>query len=147
MRKNIKAIKDWLKPNTISEVRSFHDLASFYRRFIKDFIAAPLTNIVKKIVGFKWESEQEYAFNFLKEKLISAPILALPNFDTTFEIECDAFGCGIGVVLMQKKRPIAYFSEKISGAALNYPTYDKEVYTLVRELYPRSLLSIQIMSL
>ena len=70
----------------------------------------------------------------LKDKLCNAPLLALPNFDLTFEIECDASGIGIGAVLMQNQRPISYFSEKLSGAPLNYPTYDKELYALVRAL-------------
>lgn len=120
----------------ITEVQSFHGFASFYRRFVRYFstITTPLTEIVKKNVGFHWRLEQEHAFNTIKDSLCKAPILALPNFDKTFKIECDASGIGIRAVLMQDKRPIAYFSEKLSGAALNYPTYDKELYLLVQDL-------------
>jgi len=112
----VKVIRDWPTPQNASDVRSFHGLASFYRRFIKDFstIAAP--------------------FNELKNKLTNAPLLVLPNFDKTFEIECDASGLGIGAVLMQDGKPVMYFSEKLNGAALNYPTYDKELFALVRNI-------------
>ena len=101
----VKAIQDWPTPKSITNVRSFHSLTSFCRRFVKDFstIASLLIEIVKKAVGFKWGEEQENAFSLLKSKLISAPLLALPDFNKAFEIECDALGIGIGVVLMQDK--------------------------------------------
>lgn len=72
--------------------------------------------------------------NILKVRLSSAPLPHIPDFSRTFEIECDAFGIGKGVVLMQDKRPIAYFSEKHNRVAVNYSTYDKELYALVRAL-------------
>ena len=103
---------------------------------MKDFstIVAPLNAIVKKDVVFKWEQDQLKAFETLKDKLTKAPISALPNFSKTFEIECDASNIGIETVLLQEGHPKAYFSEKLKGSHLNYSTYDKELYALVRAL-------------
>jgi hypothetical protein len=89
---------------------------------------------MKKGVPFVWGVAQDHAFDELKRLLTSAPLLALPDFSKQFEVECDGSRIGIGGVLMQEGRPIAYFSEKLSGARLNYPIYDKELYALVRVL-------------
>ena len=115
------------------DIRSFHGLASFYRRFIPNFstIVSPLNELVKKNVAFTYGERQEQAFALLKEKLTKASVLALPDFSKTFELECDAFRVGVGDVLLQGGHPIAYFSEKLHGATLNYPTYDKELYALI----------------
>lgn len=132
----IKAVREWVPPQNVSQVHSFLGLAGFYRRFVKDFstIAAPINELTKKEVPFKWGEAQEKAFEELKIKLTTTPLLVLPDFGKTFEIECDASGVGIGGVLMQERRPIAYFSEKLSGPTLNYLVYDKELYALVRSM-------------
>jgi len=132
----IKAIQEWPTPQNVGDVKSFHGLASFYRRFVPNFSsqASPLNELVKKDTPFCWTEKHEQAFKRLKAQLTNAPILALPNYAKPYELECDASGVGIGAMLLQGGHPIAYFSEKLHGATLNYPTYDKELYALVRAL-------------
>jgi hypothetical protein len=90
--------------------------------------------LTKKEVPFKWGEAQQKAFEELKTKLTTTPVLALPDFGKTFEIECDTSGIGIGGMIMQKQRPFTYFGETLSGPTLNYSVYDKELYALVRSL-------------
>jgi hypothetical protein len=132
----IEAIASWPQPKTVTQVRSFLGLAGFYRRFVRDFstIAAPLNELTKKDVPFVWGTAQDDAFMVLKDKLTHAPLLQLPDFHKMFELECDASGIGLGGVLLQEGKPVAYFSEKLSGPSLNYSTYDRELYALVRTL-------------
>jgi hypothetical protein len=132
----IEAIKNWPIPATLTQLRSFLGLAGFYRRFVRDFstIVAPLNDLTKKGVPFYWGAAQEHSFNTLIDKLTQAPLLQLPNFGKTFELECDASGIGIDGVLLQEGKLIAYFSEKLSRPSLNYLTYDKELYALVHVL-------------
>jgi hypothetical protein len=132
----IEAIKSWPIPATLTQLQSFLGLAGFYQHFVSDFstIAAPLNDLMKKGVPFYWGAAQEHSFNTLIDKLTHAPLLQIPNFGKTFELECDASGIGIGGMMLQEGKPIAYFSEKLSGPSLNYSTYDKELYALVRVL-------------
>jgi hypothetical protein len=132
----IEAIKSWPIPATLTELQSFLGLAEFYRRFVRGFstISTPLNDLTKKGVLFRWGAAQDQAFHTPIEKLTHAPLLHLPDFSKIFELECDASGSGIGGVLLQEGKLIAYFSEKLSGPSLNYWSFDKELYALVRIL-------------
>jgi len=132
----IKPIQEWPTPKNVGEVTSFHGLTSFYRRFVPNFssLASPLNELVKKDVTFHWGEKQENVFQRIKFLLTNAPILSLLDFSKPFELKCDASGVGISVLLLHSGHSISYFNEKLRGVTLNYPTYDKEYYALVRTL-------------
>jgi hypothetical protein len=97
---------------------------------VRDFstVVAPLDDSMKKGVLFHWGAAKDQAFPTLIDKLTHAPLLQLLDFGKTFELKCDASGIGIGGVLLQEGKPMAYFSENLSGPSLNYSSYDKELY-------------------
>jgi hypothetical protein len=98
----IEAIKSWPIPATLTQLQIFLGLTGYYRHFVRDFstIAAPLNDLMKKGVSFYWDAAQEHSFNTLTDKLTHAPLLQLPNFGKTFELECDVSGIRIGGVLL-----------------------------------------------
>ncbi|KZV19807.1 peroxidase 64 [Dorcoceras hygrometricum] len=108
-RKKVESVEAWPTPHNIKGLRGFLGLSGYYRKFIKDYgkIAKPLTDLLKKGT-FEWNREATAAFEGLKQKLTTAPVLKLPNFEEEFVVECDASGRGIGAVLAQGGRPIAF---------------------------------------
>ncbi|GJY27602.1 retrotransposon protein, putative, ty3-gypsy subclass [Tanacetum coccineum] len=125
----IDLIKDWASPKTPTENREFLGLAGYYRRFIKGFlkIAKPMTKFTQKSVKFDWGEKDEAAFQLLKQKLCSAPVLALPKRSENFVVYCDASHKGWGTVLMQKEKVIAYASRQLRIHEKNYTTHDLEL--------------------
>eukprot|EP00253_Pinus_taeda_P031052 PITA_31052 len=133
----VVAIVSWPSPKNLFDVRSFHGLASFYRKFIRNFseICAPMLDTIKKVnQPFHWTEAAENNFQILKKKIIERPVLRLPDFNKLFQVRCDASGTAIGAVLSQEDRPVAYFSEKLNESRQKYSTYDKEFYAIVQAL-------------
>ncbi|GJU21123.1 putative reverse transcriptase domain-containing protein [Tanacetum coccineum] len=129
----IEAIKNWAAPTTPTEVRQFLGLAGYYRRFIKEFslISKPLTKLTQKNKPYVWGDDEEEAFQTLKLKLCSAPILSLPEGSEDFVVYCDASLKGFGAVLMQREKVIAYASRQLRKNEENYTTHDLELGAVV----------------
>ncbi|KAI3749597.1 hypothetical protein L2E82_20211 [Cichorium intybus] len=129
----VEAVMKWETPKTPTEVRSFLGLAGYYRRFIQDFsrIAVPLTKLTRKGIKFEWGAEQEKAFETLKEKLCDAPVLALPEGTEDFVVYSEASNRGLGCVLMQRGKVIAYASRQLKEPETRYATHDLELAAIV----------------
>jgi hypothetical protein len=132
----VQEVMDWKPPTTVRQVRSFLGLAGYYRRFILDFsrIAKPMTELLKKGVKYEWSQKCEDAFHALRQHLTTAPVLAQPDNTKPFEVYCDASGTGLGCVLMQDNRVIAYASRALRPHEQNYPTHDLELAAVVPAL-------------
>ena len=129
----ISAIVNWSPPKNVSEVRSFLGLAGYYRRFVQGFsmIASPMTRLLQKDVKFEWTDECQQSFNRLKDLLTKAPVLVQPEPGKEFVIYSDASLNGLGCVLMQEGKVIAYASRQLKTHERNYPVHDLELAAIV----------------
>lgn len=128
----VSAMLEWPLPKSIKQLRGFLGLTGYYRRFIKGYgvVSRPLNNLLKK-GGFSWTDEATKSFEQLKQCMSTAPVLALPDYNIPFTIETDASAMGIGAVLMQKGRPLAFLSKGLAGKHQHFSTYEKELLAIV----------------
>ena len=129
----IKCIREWPQPRNATEVRSFLGLAGYYRKFVKGFssVAQPMTQLTGKDVKFAWSDQCEKSFSALKDMLTSAPVLVLPEADQPYVVYTDASITGLGCVLTQQGKVIAYASRQLRKHEGNYPTHDLEMAAVV----------------
>ena len=131
----IQTMVNWPKPTNVSELRAFLGLTGYYRKFVRNYgiIACPLTNLLKK-GQFAWLDEVEAAFQALQQAMTTTPILAMPNFNEPFTIESDALGNGIGAVLSQQGKPIAFMSRALGASKLSWSIYVKEMLAIIHAI-------------
>ena len=129
----VDVVLQWETPKSATEIRSFLGLAGYYRRFIEGFskLSLPLTKLTCKGRAFVWDVQCEESFTELKKRLTSAPILTLPNPGEPFVLYCDASKMGLGGVLMQNGKVVAYASRQLRTHEKNYPTHDLELAAVV----------------
>ena len=134
--KNIEAIIEWPRPIKVIEIISFLGLVGSYGRFMKEFskIAAPLTRLTQKNVKFVWTDRCEEYFQMLKDRLTSAPMLTIPSGNNGYTVYCDASKVGLGCVLMQNRKVVAYVSRQLKKHKQNYPTHDLKMAAVVLAL-------------
>ena len=131
--KKVEAVMSWDRPKSVFEIRSFLGLARYYGRFIKDFsrLAAPMTRLTQKEVKFDWDDRCDEAFQDLRRRLTTASILIVPDRGQRYIVYCDASRAGLGCVLMQSGRVVAYGSRQLKDHEQNYPTHDMELAAIV----------------
>jgi hypothetical protein len=134
--KKVAAILDWKAPKDVRGIKSFFGMDSYYRCFIEDFskIARPMTALLAKKVEFKWTSAWQESFETLKRKLTTTSVLILPDVHKPFSVYCDASYTGLGCMLMQEGRAVAYLSRQLKIHEKNYPTHDLELAAVVYTL-------------
>ena len=129
----VEAVMSWERPKSVFEIHSFLGLAGYYKRFIEDFyrLATPMTRLTRKEVKFDWYARCEEAFQELKRRLTTAPILIVPDSGQGYTMYCDISSAGLGCVLMQSGRVVAYGSRQLKNHEQNYPTHDMELAAVV----------------
>jgi ribonuclease HI len=132
----VETVSNWRQPTNVREIRSFLGLAGYYRRFIEGFskIARFMTGLLKKEKKLNWTESCEQSFQELKRRLTTAPVLTLPDIQRDFVVYCDASRQGLGCVLMQDGKVVAYASRQLKPHEQNYPTHDLEFAAVVHAL-------------
>jgi hypothetical protein len=132
----VQDVLNWKAPASVNDIRSFLRFTGYYRRFIEGFskISKPMTKLLEKDKQFKWTPACESSFQELKKRLTIAPVLVMPDMEKPFSIYCDASAQGLGCVLMQDGRVVAYASRQLRKHEVNYPTHDLELAAVVHAL-------------